>query len=129
MVKTPSIEDIKTCENRRFAAVLASDPDALSPLLHEDLRYVHSSGVIQGRNAYLAELGNGNWSYQAARRSDERIFLRGDTAIVANRLDMTVTFQGKQSKVHSTALSVWVLGNAEWQLIAVQSTALTPTPH
>lgn len=128
MVKTPSIEDIKTCENRRFAAALASAPDALSPLL-QDLRYVHSSGVIQVRNAYLAELGNGNWSYQAARRSDERIFLRGDTAIVANRLDRTVAFKGKQSKVHSTALSVWVLGNAEGQLIAVQSTALTPTPH
>jgi ketosteroid isomerase-like protein len=122
-----SIEDIKTSENRRFAALLSGDLNALAPLLHKDLRYVHSSGVIEDRDAYLAKLGEGQTSYLDAKRSNEKIVLHGEAAMVFNQLDMSVTEAGKPRQVHSAATAVWVLEDGAWQLIALQSTTLKPS--
>lgn len=118
------IEDIKAREDQRFAALLAGDVDALAPLLHKDLRYVHSSGDIENRNTYLARFAAGSSSYLEAKRSDEKIVLQGETALVFNQLDMSVIYMGRSRQVHSTALAVWVLEQGSWQLIALQSTAL-----
>ncbi|HUC16133.1 MAG TPA: nuclear transport factor 2 family protein [Acetobacteraceae bacterium] len=122
-----STEDIKAREDQRFAALLAGDIDALAPLLHRDLRYVHSSGDIENRDAYLAELRAGASSYLEARRSNEKIVVHGETAMVFNQLDMSVIHLGQPRQVHSAALAVWVLEQGSWQLIALQSTALKPS--
>jgi ketosteroid isomerase-like protein len=123
------IEQIKRCEDERFAAVLAGDVDALAPLLHDDLRYVHSSGVTQDRAAYLAELSKGVWKYREVKRSNEKISIHSDVAIVTNQLDLSVVHLGNEQKVHSSALSIWVLLSNEWQLFAVQSTSLNSDDH
>jgi ketosteroid isomerase-like protein len=118
------IEEIERREDERFAAVLAGDANALAPLLHHDLRYVHSSGAVQDRAHYLAELENGSWTYRDVLRSEQTISIRGETAIVVNRLDLSVLHLGQVEEVHATALAIWVREAVGWQLIAVQSTAL-----
>ncbi|WP_443025598.1 nuclear transport factor 2 family protein [Sphingomonas sp. PB4P5] len=118
------IEEIERREDERFAAVMAGDAKALAPLLHQDLRYVHSSGAVQDRAHYLAELENGTWTYRDVRRSEQNISIRGGTAIVVNRLNISVLHLGKVQEVHSTALAIWVREAVGWQLFAVQSTAL-----
>ena len=82
-----SIQDIKACEDKRFAALLAGDVDALAPLLHKDPRYVHSSGDVENRDAYLIQLRAGASSYREAKRSNEKIILHGDTAPVFSQLE------------------------------------------
>jgi ketosteroid isomerase-like protein len=122
-----SIKDIKALEDQRFAALLAGDLEALARLLHKDLRYVHSSGDIDTRDTYLAQLGTGTSSYLEAKRTNEKIIVRGETAMVFNQLDMSVIYLGQPRQVHSTALAVWILEQGTWQLIALQSTARKPS--
>jgi ketosteroid isomerase-like protein len=118
------IEDIKTLEDRRFAALLAGNIKALAPLLHADLRYVHSNGDADTRDAYLAALRQGTTAYLAVARSNETIIVRGTTALVFSRLDMAIRYQGQPKQVHSNALAVWVEDQGIWQLIALQSAAV-----
>lgn len=121
------IEDIKLLEDRRFAAVLRSDVAALAPLLHADLRYIHSSGVVQNRDEYIQDIANKVWVYKEVQRSNESYSIFADVALVSNQLDMTVVFNGDVHAVHSTALSVWVRESHVWRLIAVQSTPVGPS--
>ena len=46
-------KEILALEERRYAAMLAADMGALEPLVHEDLVYTHSSGVVDGKASWL----------------------------------------------------------------------------
>ena len=70
-----SPETIRQREDALYAAMIALDYAALDDLLSSDLSYVHSTGVVESKAAYLAALRQGLYEYArspgttAARRS------------------------------------------------------------
>ena len=49
-------DQILALEQRRFKAMCAGDVGALDELLHRDLKYTHSSGVVDSKASYLRAL-------------------------------------------------------------------------
>lgn len=114
---------IRDLEKRRFAAMLAGDVATLEALLDDELRYTHSSGVVDSKQSYLKGVRDKVWEYKDIRTSEERIVVRGDAALVFCRLQIDLDVRGAPRKVDSQALAVWSRASGRWRLVAVHSTA------
>jgi len=87
-----SIEkDILALEEKRCAAMTANDLAALEGMFHDALIYTHSSAVVDTRASYLEALRSGHTRYENIRRSDEKVRVCGDTALVTGRAIIDVT--------------------------------------
>jgi ketosteroid isomerase-like protein len=118
------IHQIEAAEDARFAAVRAADTSALAGLLHDQLVYMHSSGIADTKQSYIAGLSDGTWIYRAVDRSEQRIEVRDGVALVFNRLHLDLIVKGVPKDIDARALSVWVRETGRWQLIAVHSGAV-----
>lgn len=56
-------EEIIAAEARRFSALRRAVPDELRECLDEDLIYVHSNGLVEDREAFIAPLVSGERKY------------------------------------------------------------------
>ena len=120
-------QDIQRLEDERYAAMLGKDVKALERLLDEELVYMHSSGVADSKQSYIRGLSEGVWDYQRIGRSEQTVKVSGDTALVFNRLAISIKVRGVQKEMDNRALAVWVRRDAGWRLIALQSGAI-PKP-
>ena len=113
-------------EDERYAAMLAGDVGALERLLHDDLVYMHSSGVADTKASYLEGLRDGVWDYRRIQRGDATLKVRPTLALVFNRVSMSIAVRGVAKQLDNRALAVWVPSAGGWQLVALQSGAI---PH
>ena len=120
-------QDIQKLEDERYAAMLAKDVKALERLLDPGLVYMHSSGVADSKESYIRGLRDGVWDYQRIGRSEQTVKVNGDTALVFNRLAISIKVRGVQKEMDNRALAVWVRREGAWRLIALQSGAI-PKP-
>ena len=120
-------EDIQKLEDERYAAMLAKDVRTLERLLDAELVYMHSSGVADSKESYIRGLRDGVWDYQRIGRSEQTVKVSGDTALVFNRLAISIKVRGVQKEMDNRALAVWVRRDGAWRLIALQSGAM-PKP-
>ena len=114
--------EILSLEQRRFRAIGAGDAGELDRLLHRDLKYTHSSGVVDGKASYLRGVTEKLWDYQSITTGSETVSIHGDTALVHCRLRIDLKVRDVQKHVDSLALTVWVKDEGRWQVAAVHST-------
>ena len=117
------MSEILRLEDERYAAMLGKDVKTLERLLDADLVYMHSSGVADSKESYLGGLRDGVWDYQRIGRSEQTVKVSGDTALVFNRLAISIKVRGVQKEMDNRALAVWVRRDGAWRLIALQSGA------
>jgi hypothetical protein len=122
-----SISTIETMEDRRYAAMLDKDVKMLRSILHDQLTYVHSSGVTDTKASYIAGLESGVWDYKCIRRSKQTIKVEGPLALVFNRISMNIAVGVDHVCTENRDLAVWIYEVNIWRLIAVQSSAIVPS--
>ena len=118
------IAEITRLEDQRYAAMLGKDADALQRLLHDDLVYMHSSGVADTKKSYIDGLREGVWDYSRIDRDDQTIRIAGPLALVFNRISISIAIRGVRKELANKALAVWSKDTGAWQLIALQSSAI-----
>ncbi|MGD9952223.1 MAG: nuclear transport factor 2 family protein [Burkholderiales bacterium] len=91
-------KEILALEERRYAAMLAADMGALEPLVHEDLVYTHSSGVVDGKASWLESMRSGRTRYRSVQRADEKVRVHGDAALVTGRATLEVEIGGSRRR-------------------------------
>lgn len=119
--------EILRLEDERYAAMLAKDIRALERLLDEQLVYMHSSGIADTKESYIRGLRDGVWDYQRIDRTEQTVKVSGDTALVFNRLAISIKVRGEQKALDNRALAVWLRRDGAWRLLALQSGAV-PKP-
>jgi hypothetical protein len=131
MAREPDVTDkneILSLEQRRFKAMCAGNAGELDRLLHRDLKYTHSTGVVDGKASYLRGVRDKLWDYQSIKTSNETVSVYGDTALVHCRLQIDLKVKDVQKHVDSLALTVWVKDEGRWQVAAVHSTPYPKDP-
>jgi len=118
---------IQRLEDERYAAMLAKDVEALDRLLHDDLVYMHSSGVADSKASYIDGVRDRVWDYSRIDRSDHTFKIRRELALVFNRLSISIAVRGVAKELDNRALAVWVPDGESWRVIAVQSGAVPPS--
>jgi len=115
-------KDILALEEKRCAAMTANDLAALEGMFHDALIYTHSSAVVDTRASYLEALRSGHTRYEKIERSDEKVRVCGDTALVTGRAIIHVTVKGEKKHLDTRFLDVWTKTPQGWKFIAWQST-------
>jgi ketosteroid isomerase-like protein len=116
--------EILALEERRYAAMVAADMGALDALVHEDLVYTHSSGVVDGKASWLESMRSGRTRYKNVKRADEKVRVHGDAALVTGRATLEVEIGGQPRTLQLRYLNVWLRSGGGWKFAAWQSGAL-----
>ena len=92
MASETEISSVLAVEDARFDAMTNNDVDALRDLLADDLHYVHSNGVVEGKAEFLRKITSGERRFRSfrgiernARREGGFTFVFGDAEVQVDR--------------------------------------------
>jgi len=91
-------------------------------MLHDELLYIHSSGLTDTKATWLASLRSGKTKYKSATCSDRKVRLAGDTALVTGRAAIEAEINGQPRSLRLVFLNAWTKTHEGWKFIAWQST-------
>jgi len=118
MTTEPSEKDILDGEDRRFRALASNDIPVLESLLADDLRYVHSNGVVEDKAEFLHKLRSGERRYHGyraitreTRQEGGFTFVFGETEVeierAAGNLKTRMTYTAAYRNRPEPRLAIW----------------------
>jgi hypothetical protein len=112
-------------EARRWSLMQQGHTRALSGLLSDDLRFVHSSGLIDDKQSYIDSIESGTVVYKTADFHFDAVIPLGGDAFIANGvIHMSAVIRSELRQLHSIFTVVWHRDNGSWQLVAHQTTPI-----
>src|ERR1700712_209054 len=77
-----------------YQAMLGFDYSALDRILSDEVRYIHSTGVVESKAEYFAAMRRGLYEYGAIEITDTRTQLIDSVAITSGVMEMLVGANG-----------------------------------
>ncbi len=105
-------------------ALIDKDTAHLSPLLHKDVAYGHSSGWVQTKKDVLKDMMSGFLVYNRIDNNSVLIDVGKEKAIVKERITVNGVRDGKPFELSLFVMEVWLQNKKGWQLYARQSAKL-----
>ena len=118
--------EIQELERQRFRAMERVDVATLNRILSDDLIYTHANGLQQTKAELIGVLGSGDFKYESINASDLRVRIYNETAVVTGRASMKIRSGGGQQTFKLCYLDVYVKQDGRWQMVAWQSSRVTP---
>ncbi|HEY7811663.1 MAG TPA: nuclear transport factor 2 family protein [Nakamurella sp.] len=116
--------EVRAADERRTAAMVAGDLTTLRELIADDCRYVHSTGVSDTKDSYLASIASGALAYTWIRTSEHVLIPVGDAVIVQHRMQAELVLDGMPKPYQSRAVAIWRTTDSGCRLAYFQATAL-----
>ena len=101
-------------------ALIDADKAVLEKLLHEDLSYGHSSGLIETKAMLIESLISNNSDFKTMDLTDQTVKVIGKTAIVRHKLMAETANKGVPSTAKLNVLLIFTKVKGEWKLLARQ---------
>jgi len=118
-------DEILRAELDLYKAQIAGDVARLRPLLARDLAYLHSTGVAETREEYLAGVADRLYEYGAIASRDTRLQIFDRAAVMNGVVDMTVSAKGAPKQlIHLLFCLVWIREEGQWRLNFRQATRI-----
>jgi len=117
-------DDLRQAEQAWANAVTQRDFSALERLLHDDLIYAHSTGLIETKNQYVGRLRTGAQRYDRIEHEKITVKLHGNAAVVHAIVRMTGEADKRPFDNRLMMLHLWVRQGNQWRLAAHQTTQL-----
>lgn len=102
-------------------AMVDGDKQALENMVMDELTYGHSGGHIEGKAEFVDKIVSGKSDFVTIDLSDQKIIIKGHTAIVRHTLNAKTNDGGKPGEVHLLVLLVWQKTGGHWKLLARQA--------
>ena len=125
--KVIAIQEVLDREEQRYQAQIAQDSQALQEILDDEMLYVHSNGLIDGKTSFIALVNSIH--YLKVERENIVVKIFADTAVVTGNAYVTVdggSGQRRQSNVRF--VNVWVRRGTAWKNLLWQSTSMPAPP-
>lgn len=118
-----SSEEVLLLEHRRRAALVTIDRQALEDLLSDDLVFIHTNGMLEGKASLLASLGVAV-RFLKIQAIEESLLVRAQMAVVCAGLEVTVQVPTEPAPftLRTRILSVWAPEQSGWRQQAYQAT-------
>lgn len=84
----PTVDAVREAADGWRDALIRQDKDALDRLLADDLVYTHAGGKSETKAAYIASVTTGPSRYESFEKSDIKIRVYGDIAILTGYVDV-----------------------------------------
>ena len=125
----PRLTALRAADDERVAAVLAGDRARLTAIFSDDLRYAHSSGVVDSKASFIDALATGRTKYLVWESADRNFtFPAPGIALMTGRTHIKVAKAGTTADMLLSFLGVWREEKGQWRFLAWQSCKL-PEPE
>ena len=122
-------QDVAAAQDRRIAATVGADLEALGAMMTEDMTYTHSSGVTETRAEFLDGLKTGKYVYRAIVPRDRTIRVHGDAGVVSGPCHVVIEPGGKRTEIDLYFTELYVKEGSRWRMALWQATRLPgPAP-
>ena len=123
----PELARVSAADDARVAAMLAPTREKLEAVLSPDLRYAHSNGQVDSKDALIASLTDGSATYSKYAYQDRTFtFPAPGLALMTGRFDVKAVVKGNPAESTISFLAVWHLEKGEWKFLAWQSCKIPP---
>lgn len=123
----PELARVTAADDARVAAMLAPTRAKLDALLSPELRYAHSNGQVDTKEALIASLTDGSAFYSKYAYQERRFtFPAPGLALMAGRFDVKAVVKGNAAESTISYLAVWRLEEGAWKFLAWQSCKVPP---
>jgi ketosteroid isomerase-like protein len=116
--------EVLAAQDRRFAATVAGDVEALGRILGDEVTYTHSNGAVESRDQYLEAIRAGTYRYRSLTPEERRVRLLGDVAVVTGSCRVVVETGERTLEGRLRFTAVYARQGGEWRLVVWQSTRL-----
>jgi hypothetical protein len=114
-------------DDQRIEALTSADATQLADFLDDDLRYAHSSGLVDTKESFIELVESGKVKYLAYEPAERSVsFPARGIALVAGRARLVVENAQGRNDVQTSFLAVWREVGGEWKFLAWQSARLPP---
>ena len=123
----PELARVTSADDARVAAMLAPTREKLEAVLSAELRYAHSNGQVDSKDALIASLTDGSATYSKYAYQDRTFtFPAPGLALMTGRFDVKAVVKGNAAESTISFLAVWHLEKGEWKFLAWQSCKVPP---
>jgi hypothetical protein len=123
---TATTKALIALDGERADAQIRPDFAVLDRLLADDLTYIHASGLVQNKAEFIADLKSNKRIYKSIKNSDVNVRVVEGAAVITCRSEIQIVHEGKENDISVRVTEVYAKRNGTWQLIAYQSTRVTP---
>ncbi|RML44548.1 hypothetical protein ALQ97_01383 [Pseudomonas savastanoi pv. glycinea] len=113
--------DVAEAVDKLTQAMWHKDIKQLNALTADNLTYGHSSGTIQDKKAFIADIETGKRAFNELKMLNQKIILSGDTALVRNHFSAQAVNSGKVVPTEIENFQIWQKQNGQWLLIGRQA--------
>jgi len=115
--------DVAAAVNQLMKGISDADENILKSITADELVYGHSSGKVQNKSEFIAEIVSGQpFRYMNTALSDQTIQMSGDAAVVRHIFTAdTKTPDGTPGNLKLGIMQIWQLQNGKWKLLARQA--------
>lgn len=120
--RAQSAEEMKIVQliNEFNNAIIRTDTSALNNVVHKQLSYAHSSGLIQDKNAFIKAIIAGPNFFKSFDLRDQTVAIVGKNVIVRHIATAQAINNGNPVEIKFGNLMVWQKYRGDWKLIARQ---------
>jgi uncharacterized protein DUF4440 len=111
-------EAVLAATERRSAALVARDADALRALHHPSFRFTTPRGDVKDLDAYIAANTAGELVWRAQHLVSHELVVAGDTAVLVGVMHDEFERAGEAGAHDMHVTFVWVLAGDAWVLLA-----------
>ena len=103
--------------------IVMIDPDKarLEALVADEIVYGHSSGRVDTKTSFIADLLNGNSDFVTLDITDQTVKVMQDVAVIHHTLTAKTNDRGVAGNVKLLVLQVWQRREGTWVLVARQA--------
>jgi ketosteroid isomerase-like protein len=104
--------------------IVARDKAAMEELFSDNLMYTHSSGIVENKSEYIANVMNGKWGYQSLDFKEVTVREMGKVAWVhCNNATVVIkNAEGVETTIKMRFLHIYAKEKGKYRLIAHQAT-------
>jgi len=116
---TPAADDaseVKKLDNQWAEDAIKGDTVALSRLLTDDLRYVHSNGAIDTKQTLVSAIASGALVYESIDSEDVEVRIIGSAAVLTSTTRLRIKSRGDEHDFQARFLRVYVRDDGAWRL-------------
>ena len=125
--ENPQLAAVKAADKARIAAMQKGDRDQLSAIFSDDLRYAHSSGVVDSKTGFIDILAAGKTKYEAYDYEEQNFtFPAPGIALMTGRAHVRVINPTGQADMVLGFLAVWREEKGQWRFLAWKSCKMPP---
>ena len=105
-------------------ALIKADTAKLEELYADTLVYTHSSGQVDDKAKYIANLKAGGTKYLAIDRSEIKANVYGNSVVVTCKAAIKLVSGGQERAFDARVIHVYVKQPEQWRMVAHQTTRI-----